>query len=95
MLVLEECRGWEYSARGLEAKQRYFASSPPDSSADFGGSGFRVWENMLLFLLFLLFILECFMGLPSTTALCSHKLMWFLFISVCLVTLQCCWVLLD
>lgn len=100
MLVLEKCRGWEYVARGLGARQRSFPSTPPDSSASFSGSWFRVLE----------FGKRCYSSSSScfffcsVSCVCPHlplgvltscglKLMWFLFISVCCVPRQCCWIL--
>lgn len=75
MLVLEEFRGREYSARELEAKQRYFVSSPPDtdSSADFSGSGFRVLGFDRTCYSFCSSYFLFFGCLPSATALCSYK----------------------
>lgn len=74
MLLLEECRGWEYIAvRGLGTKRRFFASPPPDSSASFSRSWFRVLEFGKRCYSSYLFLLQCFLCLPSPTTLCSYK----------------------
>lgn len=101
MLVLEECRGWEYIAvRGLGTKRRFFASPPPDSSASFSRSWFRVLEFGKRCYSSYLFLLQCFLCLPSPTTLCSYKPwvevdVFFLYFCVLCPPLQCCWILPD
>lgn len=103
MLLLEECRGWEYIAvRGLGTKRRFFASPPPDSSASFSRSWFRVLEFGKRCYSSYLFLLQCFLCLPSPTTLCSYK-PWVevdvFFLYFCVLSSspppQCCWILPD